>query len=143
MTLDSFSEVFSLLAVQLRATDVDEATIRAYYTGLQDLDLEFVALAAKRFARECNVDDGAWFPKVPLWRAMAGKIEGERTDALKAVLRKLPTPLCLACEDTGWTSATGNHGTAVRWKHCDCRALRRLEILGRRPMPQVPEKLSA
>jgi len=141
MTLADFAGIVGLLAVQLRATDVDEATIRGYYEALKDLDVELVAFAAERMGKGATLTEQgtAWFPKAPEWRALCGKIEGERTDALRAVLRKLPTPLCLACDDTGWTVAAGNHGTAVRWKHCDCRHLRRLEVLGRRPMPQLPE----
>lgn len=145
MTLADFAGIVGLLAVQLRATDVDEATIRGYYEALKDLDVELVAMAAQRIGQGATVTEHgvAWFPKAPEWRALVGKIEGDRTDALRAVLRKLPTPLCLACDDTGWTQATGNHGTAIRWKHCACRTLRRLEVLGRRPMPTVPERLEA
>lgn len=143
MTWEQFSEVFATLALQLRASDVDEATARAYYVLLKDLDYELIAMAAQRFGKGATLNDKgeAWFPKAPEWRAMAGKIEGERSEALKAVLRKLPMPLCVACQDTGWTHVArieeGPHSHDGRWTHCDCRRLRRLEILGRRPMPQL------
>lgn len=145
MTLGQFSEVFALLAVQLRATDVDEATIRGYYAALKDLDLELVAMAAQRMGQQGGAVEGDnrhWFPKTSEWRVLTGKIEGERTEALRAVLRKLPLPLCRACEDTGWIQASkigDQHSNNARWKHCDCRTLRRLEVLGRRPMPQLTD----
>lgn len=144
MTAGQFAVVMSTLAMQLRATDVDEATIRAYYMALKDLELEFLALAATRMAQQggsATGDSRHWFPKTSEWRALAGTIEGERTLALQAVLRKLPTPLCLVCNDTGWEQVTDHNNP--RWKHCACRKLRRLEILGRRPMPQLPEHAGA
>lgn len=64
---------------------------------------------------------------------MAAKIERKRTEELRALQRKLPEPLCLACEDTGWTRSDN------RVHRCDCAPLRRLEILGRRPWPALPE----
>lgn len=145
MTLQDFSGIFGLLAVQLRFVDADEVTIRGYYQALKDLDLELIAMAAQRFGKGATLNDKgeAWFPKAPEWRALAGKIEGERSEALKAVLRKLPQPLCVACQDTGWTHVArieeAPHSHEGRWTHCDCRRLRRLEILGRRPMPLLPE----
>lgn len=137
VTLKAFAAVFSVLAVQLRFTDADEAVIRAYYEALKDLEPEFVALAAQRLGKGSSVNERgeAWFPKAPEWRQLAGKIEGERWAALQAVIRKLSTPLCLTCEDTGWEMITDRQST--RWRHCSCRSLRRLEVLGRRPMPQL------
>lgn len=139
MTLIQFSQVFALLAVQLRHTDVDAATIRAYYKILQDLEPEFVAIAADRFAHGAAIDEHgkAWFPKAPEWRAMVRLIDKERTEAYRALLRKLPTPLCQACEDTGWRPV--NTLIGKRFTTCECRELRRLEVLGRRPKPQLPE----
>lgn len=129
MTLDQFSQIFALLAVQLRFTEADEATIRAYYEGLKDLEPEFVAEAARRFAKETE-----WFPKTSEWRAMAKHVEYERTMEMAAMLRKLPVPLCAACLDTGWAQ-----NAESRVQRCSCQKLRRLEILGRRPMPALPE----
>ena len=137
MTLEDFSVVCATLAMQLRATDVDEATIRAYHIALKDLDLELVAMAAHRMGETGGAlegDNRHWFPKTSEWRVLAQKIERERTDALRAVLRKLPTPLCLACDDTGWDRTQED-----RVLPCGCRTLRRLEVLGRRPLPQLPE----
>lgn len=135
MTLAEFSRIFALLAVQLRFTDADEATIRGYYEALKDLEPEFCAMAAKRFALQVNSDGEAWFPKTGEWRALATKIEVERTDELKARLRKLRAPLCVACGDTGFERNVETNCVA----RCSCQKLRRLEILGRRPMPALPE----
>lgn len=133
MTLSEFSEVFALLAKQLRQTDADEADIRAYYTALRDLELEFLQMAAKRLAAV-----GEWFPKTSEWRKAARDIERERTDALRAQLRRLPAPMCVACDDTGW-AAIGAVDEPRRVRTCHCQKLRRLEILGRRPWPQLPD----
>jgi hypothetical protein len=142
MTLEQFSHIFALLAVQLRFTDADDATIRGYFEALKDLEPELLAFAAQRMAQRGGADSEHphWFPKTSEWRAMSGKIEGERAEQLKGIQRKLPQPQCLVCDDTGWTRAKkiGTQSSSEdRWKHCDCRQLRRLEILGRRPMPQL------
>lgn len=140
MTWAEFSQVFAVLAMQLRATDADEAMGRSYFKALGDLDLELVAMAADVIARRGGAQEGDnrhWFPKTSEWRAAVEKIEIDRTDALRARLRKLPTPLCFDCDDTGFAlNATTNRVTP-----CACRKLRRLEILGRRPMPALPEAL--
>lgn len=137
MTLQQFSEIFALLAVQLRFTDADEATIRAYYKALAKLEPELVALAAHRFAQGASVDEQghAWFPKAPEWIAMAAKVEQDRRAELAGILRKRLRAgafLCLECEDTGWSLS------GTRYGKCACRSLRHLEILGRRPMPALP-----
>lgn len=138
MTLAQFTEIFALLAVQMRFNDADEATIRGYYKALSGLEPELVAMAAHRFAQGVSVNENyeAWFPKAPEWRAMTVKIEKERTDELTARLRHLPVQ-CAACDDTGW--APSGQGVVK----CECRKLRRLEILGRRPMPALPPHQSA
>lgn len=130
MTLQEFSGIFALLAVQLRATDADEATIRGYYRALKDLEPEFLAMAAERLA------DGAdWFPKTSEWRKAARQVERDRYDELRARIQKLSSPLCNACEDTGWCKVNPESN---RFRVCDCATLRRLEVLGRRPMPGLP-----
>jgi hypothetical protein len=128
VTFDQFSKIFGPLAVQLRATDADETTVRAYHRSLQDLEPEFVAMAAERLARTAD-----WFPKTSEWRETADTIERERRDQQQAILRKLVDPLCADCRDTGW--APLRDGVTP----CDCRTLRRLEVLGRRPMPALPD----
>lgn len=133
MTLSEFGKVFGVLAIQLRASDVDEASMRAYYEVLKPLDLELVQLAAKRFAETPN-GTGAWFPKTAEWKAMAAQIANERAEQLRGLLRARREPLCLECQDTGW-----RYGEDDRVRRCACQALRRLEIIGRRPMPPLPE----
>lgn len=130
MTLAEFSKVFALLAVQLRATDADEATIRGYFRTLKDLEVEFLAMAAERLARSAE-----WFPKTSEWRAAARQVERDRYDELRARMRKLEKPLCAACDDTGWRKASAD---TTRFTLCECATLRRLEVLGRRPMPELP-----
>lgn len=129
MTLAQFSQVFAVLALQLRATDADEATIRSYYQALKHLEFEFVQMAAVALAQSAQ-----WFPKTSEWREMAAKVEHDRLEAQRALLRKLPTPLCRACDDTGWDRTDDD-----RVHRCRCRELRRLELLGRRPWPQITE----
>lgn len=138
MTLPEFSQAFALLAVQLRATDADEATIRGYYEALKELDLELVEMAARQFARRTDADGQSWFPRTGEWRAMVSKIDAERQELQKAILRDrqragLP-PLCVDCDDTGW-HMHGNHA-----HRCRCLKTRRLEVLGIRPMPALPDK---
>jgi hypothetical protein len=137
MTLSEFSEIFALLAVQLGDTAADELKIRAFYEALRDLDMELVAMAAQRLGRaRLNADGEAWMPKAPEWRALAITIDAERTERQRTYLRKRlaagADPLCLACEDTGWAPIEGG-----RVKACECRILRRLEVLGRRPVPEL------
>lgn len=135
MTYEQFFDIFAPLAMQLRFSDADGPTARAYYKALDDLELEFVAMAAQRFAKQVNADGEAWFPKTGEWRAMAAKVEHERTEELRLRLRKLRTPICAVCGDTGFALNSDTN----RASRCDCQKLRRLEILGRRPMPTLPE----
>lgn len=76
-------------------------------------------------------------PKAPEWRAAVVKIETERIALQRDVIRKRmiagEPPLCSECDDTGFAKV------GQRFKRCDCRELRRLEVLGRRPMPALPE----
>ncbi len=137
MTFDQFSPVFATLAMQLRAHDADEAMARSYLIALKDLESEFIAMAATRMAQRggsLTEDNPHWFPKTSEWRQLAITIERERTEELRKRLRALPAPLCLQCDDTGWDRRTDDD----RVLRCDCQRLRRLEILGRRPMPERP-----
>lgn len=127
MNWEQFSKIFALLAIQLRATDADEATARAYFAGLKDLEPEFVAMAAEKLARTAE-----WFPKTSEWRAACATVARERTELQRTLLRNLREPLCLACADTGWEQV----GAGV--KPCACLRQRRLEVLGRRPWPALP-----
>lgn len=131
MTLEAFAKIFALLAVQLRQTDADEATIRAYYESLKDIEPEFLAWAAKKLATSAE-----WFPKTSEWREAATAVERDRIIAQKALLLKLVEPLCVACRDTGW-ELLPRYPEAVR--RCACQQQRWREILGRAPWPELPE----
>lgn len=148
MTLEQFAQMFALLAVQLRFSDADEATIRGYYEAVKDLEPEFVAMAAERMGKQGGAFDGDnrhWFPKSSEWRTLAGTIEGERAELVAKHVREYhkvaKAPLCAVCDDSGWQAITD--GSVSRWRHCECRRLRRLEVLGRRPMPLLPERAGA
>lgn len=123
-----FLQAFNRLATALREKEQDAIALRVYFDALADLEIEFVTAAADRFATSAQ-----WFPKSSEWHAAAQRIEDDRTDAQRALLRKLPEPLCLACGDTGWERFTNGV------KRCGCVEQRRLEVLGRRPMPALPE----
>lgn len=134
MTLEQFAEIFALLAVQLRFADADEATIRGYFEALKDLEPELVAMAAKKFGASAE-----WFPKASEWRESVHLIEHQRTEELRAHLRRLPAYLCTGCQDTGWAHDEATNSVSP----CGCRRLRRLEVLGRRPWPALPESTEA
>lgn len=131
MKFDEFLPVFAALTMQLRWTDADEVTARAYFDPLQDLEIEFVADAARKFAlSRCE-----FHPKTSEWRVEALKVEADRVEELRARLRKRTEPLCLACDDTQWERIPDTNQV----KKCSCASLRRLEVLGRRPMPALTE----
>jgi hypothetical protein len=140
MTLAEFAPVFAVLAKQLRATDADEMDIRAYYAALRDVPLELVQMAAHEMGRSGGArvgEDRHWFPKASEWRERVARVERRRLEQQQHVLRQRAlaglSPLCSACEDTGWSARDG--GVVP----CGCRKLRRLEVLGRQPMPALPE----
>lgn len=123
-----FAAAMGKLCLALREKDPDAAQMRTYFDALKDLEIEFVTVAADALARSSE-----WFPKTSDWRSAAARVERDRTIELQARLRKLHTPLCLVCDDTGWDRRDDDRVTP-----CTCRSLRRLEILGRRPMPELP-----
>lgn len=124
----AFAQAINRLAIATRELSPDTAKIRVYFDALKALEIEFVVAAA------AALEDGQWFPKVGEWKEAAAKVERTRVDEQRAVMRKLKTPLCLACNDTGWEDKGDN-----RVGKCDCAKQRRLEVLGRRPMPELPE----
>lgn len=143
MTLQQFSEIFALLAVQLRFSDADEATIRGYYRAMKDLEPELVAMTAEDMAHRggASGDSPHWFPKTSEWVDAVQQLARKRQELLTARIRELHKrgiELCTACADTGWEM----HGDGA--KPCSCRKLRRLEVLGRLPMPELlPETSDA
>ena len=123
MTLSEFANVFAPLAIQLRQTDADEATIRCYYEAMKDLEIEFVAMAAVRLAKESD-----WFPKTSEWRTMAATIERERVEA-HALLHG-----CASCGGSGWLmvgpgTTAGGGFAAERVQQCPCAKLQRQRLL--------------
>lgn len=123
-----FAASMARLCLALREKDPDAAQMRVYFEGMRELEIEFVTAAAEQIASYAE-----WFPKASEWREAAVKLEHTRVEAQRAMLRKLHVPLCAACSDTGWDRPDDDRVTP-----CDCRKLRRLELLGRRPMPALP-----
>jgi hypothetical protein len=108
-----FAVVLSKLSMQLRALDVDEATIRAYHEVLGQHSLDALRTTAAAYA----ADPGRkWLPTT-----------GEWTEALQAceeqVVRKRLTGVrlepwhvdCPDCEDTGWVYGLTCDGGAEAW----------------------------
>jgi hypothetical protein len=124
-----FGTILGRLALQLGHPSPDKATLQAYYDALQDVEPEYLAMAAKELAQSSQ-----WFPKTSEWRAAAAKVALHRRVQQAEILRRLPAPLCAACADTGWVL-----DASERASRCPCQKLRELELLGRRPMPVLPE----
>lgn len=124
----AFLQSVARLAVALREKEPDIALMRVYFEALKPLEIDFVVASALQLETSAQ-----WFPKTSEWYAAALRLEADRREEQRAILRKLPGRLCAACEDTGWAR------TAEGVRPCTCRTLRRLEVLGRRPMPTLPE----
>jgi len=133
MSYADFANVFAVLALQLRATDADEAMVRAYYDVLKNFTLESVQRSAQALARET---DRRFFPTTAEWATAAGEA---RTSALRQHLltsREEPWQVeCELCEDTGWRLSTcdGDDYCGRRHPHqphglariCPCRPTNR------------------
>jgi hypothetical protein len=81
-------------------------------------------------------DNPHWFPKTSEWREAVARVEQRRQGELRECLRQLHkagSVLCADCEDTGWRRV------GARVERCPCVKARRLEVIGRRPMPALPE----
>lgn len=133
----AFVAAFGGLCLALREKEPDASQLRVYFAALKDLDVELVVAAAEQLVKH-GAGDRAWFPKAPEWRDAAEAVERQRYDEQRGRIRErmragLP-PLCQACNDTGWERREEKNASV----RCDCRKLRRLEILGRRPMPELP-----
>jgi hypothetical protein len=128
----AFLQAFARLCVALREKEPDAVAIRVYFDTLKDIDVELVVAAGERLLHT------TWFPEASEWASAARKIEADRIDSLRARLRKLKTPLCDLCQDTGWA----RDDASDRVSKCECARLRRLEVLGRRPWPELPESTS-
>jgi hypothetical protein len=149
----AFGQAFARLAAAHREKDIDGITLHVYFEGLKAREIEMVVAAAERLMH------AAWFPKLGDWHREAVKVETERIAEQRKYLRERPS-LCAACGDSGWVEDTsapvaevkmarrnpssGKHEEIAlkespRMKRCDCQQLRRLEVLGRRPMPMLPD----
>lgn len=124
----AFDQAINRLCVSLRSPALDAPEKRVYFEKLKDLEIEFVVLAA-----EALTETAQFFPKTSEWRGAALKVERDRRTAQIDFLRSLPEPLCATCGDTTWAP----EGDGVR--PCTCRQMRRMELLGRRPLPMLPE----
>jgi len=138
---NAFRQVISRLAVALREPAPDVALMLVYFRALSAVEIELITAAADQLILESK-----WFPKTSEWLAAARKIETDRLAAMRKLLRDSPTPLCPACNDTGWSdigpglieTVHGPRHAPSRVRACDCLRLRRLEVLGRRPWPSLP-----
>jgi hypothetical protein len=125
-----FMQAMIALAVAFREKPPDVVAVRVYFAALKDLEIEFVTAAAEQLIAVAQ-----FFPKTTEWRGVAKKVEAERVEAQRAHLRKFAEPVCATCADTGWAPDADN-----RVRPCVCRQQRRLEVLGRRPHPALPER---
>jgi hypothetical protein len=124
----AFAKALARLAVALREPAPDVVMVQVYFRALADREIEFVVIAAEELLLAAK-----WVPKTSEWRAAAVRVEADRVEAHRALLRKLPAPLCEACRDSGWARDEQDRVT-----RCDCSTLRRLEVLGRAPWPALP-----
>lgn len=126
MTLEQFAAVFGALAIQLRFSDADELTIRAYYDALQDLEIELVRAAAFRLTRTAE-----WFPKTSEWRDVCETIRHEHRSLQRQLMARAIAPLCAICDDTGWqhVQSLERERSVDRVQRCSCWQQRRNEQL--------------
>lgn len=130
--LDQFAEIYGVLAFQLRE-QTDAAAIRAYHKVLERFDFEIIKMAADQLAVSAE-----FFPKTSEWVQMVERVERDRNELLRERLRQLHKAgkvACVACDDTGWRPHDVHPERYVR---CECVNMRRLEVLGRRPLPGLP-----
>lgn len=122
MTTREFGVVFAKLAMQLRATDVDEATIRSYFEALSDLPLEAVRMAQEAFSREPG---RKWLPTSAEWRERAlGASQAQLRKALPSGRTEPWRVECESCEDTGWIFGLECDGGAAQWPEQQPKELR-------------------
>lgn len=127
----AFVQAMATLCLAFRENEPDAPMLRVYFLGLKDLDVELVTGSVPTL-----VAGQKFFPKPAEWRAAAVQLERQNSEALTARIRELHKrgiELCAACADTGWDRTDDD-----RVMLCECRGLRRLEVLGRRPMPLLP-----
>jgi len=134
MTLAEFTDVFAILATQLRYVDADEVAIRAYYEALKDCPVEFVRMAAQDLSRDSQYG----FPRSDVWADAVKAVTKRRVNAVyeRVYARRMAglPPLCEWCRDTGFEQV----GDTNRYRPCACRQQRQQEALGNWPLPELP-----
>ena len=131
MTIEQFTNIYAVLALQLQASDTDTPSIRAYYRVLKDFEPALLQLAAEQLA-----ETSTWFPKSSEWLKTALMIKQDRRTKQQHAIQQLHRQgieLCEACGDTGWIRLTDSGPVA----ECACQKLRRAEILGIKPLPEL------
>lgn len=132
MTLQEFSRIYMVLALQLRNANTDELAVAAYFDALQDMQIASVHDGAKYFARERG---RKFFPTTAEWRDRAFlAFQNELRSAFQEVREKPWYSDCTACDDTGWEGfscperpcdRTRTHAPHVYVSACPCRATNR------------------
>jgi hypothetical protein len=136
----AFLGTFTRLVIATRPKEKPDAIeAKIYFDGLRDLEIEWVIEAADALARSAQFA----FPKLADWRREVQRIHTERRAAQRAALRKLTTPLCELCDDTGVrrleAGLTAGGRPAPRLSApCPCQHQRHLELLGRVAPPALP-----
>ena len=130
MTIEQFTNIYAVLALQLQASDTDTPSIRAYYRVLKDFEPALLQLAAEQLAATST-----WFPKSSEWLKTALVIKQERRTKQQHAIQQLHRQgieLCEQCSDTGWLRDANG-----RASQCPCQDVRRAEILGVKPLPAL------
>lgn len=131
MTMTAFAEVMGVLARQLRA-ELDESTVRDYYTALSRYPLDALRTAQEAFSREPG---RKWMPTTGEWSEKASWCQMEAIRKAMPPARETPwRDECAECGDTGWirglacdgaeTGACGRgrpHAAHPYTRMCPCR----------------------
>jgi hypothetical protein len=111
----AFLQALARLAIAHREKEPDVVQMRVYFDALKHCAIEFVVEAANRLMA------AEFFPRAGAWLREAQAVERERGEAQRALLRKLPTPLCSACADTGWATTQTAEPAPASAASCDDR----------------------
>jgi hypothetical protein len=132
MQLEDFASIYAILALQLQATNSDEAAMRAYFNAMNDLPVEAVQQSAAQLAREAN---RRFFPTTAEWVTVAREIEVKSYRRQLSARPDQPWHMdCLRCDDSGWIffecpdAACGRdreHAPHVFVRPCPCRPTNR------------------
>ena len=119
-----FAQAFNRLAVSTRLPtgEADAAMQQVYWTGLEDMPIEFVVSAADALSKASQ-----WFPKVAEWREWATRLRLQSIIALPDGRDEPWHDECEACGDTGWEIRRCYPGTPNTCGHRNCVKGKRLE----------------